>query len=77
MNELVFPDEIQIEELRDDYGRIVIEPLERGFGSTLGNSRMPDPLIVCTTDCRPDPLRSLGLLLCGSMSQASITSTTR
>jgi len=38
MNELVFPDEIQIEELRDDYGRIVIEPLERGFGSTLGNS---------------------------------------
>lgn len=38
MNELVFPHEIQIEELRDDYGRIVIEPLERGFGATLGNS---------------------------------------
>jgi len=38
MNELVFPQEIKIEELRDDYGRIVIEPLERGFGATLGNS---------------------------------------
>ena len=38
MNELVFPQEIRVEELRDDYGRIVIEPLERGFGATLGNS---------------------------------------
>ncbi len=38
MNELVFPQEIQIDELRDNYGRIVIAPLERGFGATLGNS---------------------------------------
>lgn len=38
MSELVFPQEIKVEELRDDYGKIVIEPLERGFGTTLGNS---------------------------------------
>jgi DNA-directed RNA polymerase subunit alpha len=38
MNELVFPQEIEIDELRDNYGRIVIGPLERGFGATLGNS---------------------------------------
>ncbi len=38
MNELVFPKEIQIDELRDNYGRIVLAPLERGFGATLGNS---------------------------------------
>ncbi len=38
MNELVFPQGITTEELTDTYGRIVIEPLERGFGTTLGNS---------------------------------------
>jgi len=30
--------QIRVEELGDKYGRIVIEPLERGFGTTLGNS---------------------------------------
>jgi DNA-directed RNA polymerase subunit alpha len=29
---------IQIEDLRDTYGQVVIEPLERGFGTTLGNA---------------------------------------
>ncbi len=30
--------EVDKESLRDDYGRFVIRPLERGFGVTLGNS---------------------------------------
>ncbi len=38
MDELVFPHEIKTEEMTATYGRIVIEPLERGFGTTLGNS---------------------------------------
>lgn len=38
MNELVFPQGITTEEMTATYGRIVIEPLERGFGTTLGNS---------------------------------------
>jgi len=38
MVELVFPQGITTEELTETYGRIVIEPLERGFGTTLGNS---------------------------------------
>jgi len=36
--DLVFPSKIIKEELRDDYGRFVAEPLERGFGHTIGNS---------------------------------------
>jgi len=38
MDEVVFPKEIQAEELTETHGRVVIEPLERGFGITLGNS---------------------------------------
>jgi len=38
MNELVFPSEVKVDELQDTQGRIVIEPLERGFATTLGNS---------------------------------------
>jgi len=38
MDELVFPQNIKIEELTDIAGKIAIEPLERGFGTTLGNS---------------------------------------
>ncbi|MEA3356358.1 MAG: DNA-directed RNA polymerase subunit alpha [Candidatus Bipolaricaulota bacterium] len=38
MEELVFPQEIKIDELSDTYGRIILEPLERGFATTLGNS---------------------------------------
>jgi DNA-directed RNA polymerase subunit alpha len=38
MNELVFPSEVKVDELQDTSGRIVIEPLERGFATTLGNS---------------------------------------
>jgi len=37
MEQAVKP-EIKIEELTDSYGRIVIEPLERGYGVTIGNS---------------------------------------
>ncbi len=38
MDELVFPKNIKVEELTDTGGKIVIEPLERGFGTTLGNA---------------------------------------
>ena len=38
MDELVFPQGIKVEELTDTSGRIAIEPLERGFATTLGNS---------------------------------------
>jgi len=38
MDEVVFPKNVKVEELAETSGRIVIEPLERGFGTTLGNS---------------------------------------
>jgi len=38
MDELVFPKEIKVEELTDTTGKIIIEPLEQGFGTTLGNA---------------------------------------
>ena len=38
MEELIFPKEIKVEELNDTSGRIVLEPLELGFGTTLGNA---------------------------------------
>lgn len=38
MDELIFPQEIKTEELTPIYGKIVIEPLEHGFATTLGNS---------------------------------------
>jgi len=38
MDGLVFPKGIKTEELTPTYGKIVIEPLERGFAATLGNS---------------------------------------
>jgi DNA-directed RNA polymerase subunit alpha len=38
MDELVFPHSIKVGELTDTSGQIIIEPLERGFATTLGNS---------------------------------------
>lgn len=38
MDEVIFPNEIRVDELTETSGRIVIEPLERGFATTLGNS---------------------------------------
>lgn len=40
MKEFVFPEKIvwEKETYRDNYGKIVIEPLERGYGVTLGNT---------------------------------------
>lgn len=38
MDELVFPAKIDVKELTETQGKIVIEPLERGFATTLGNS---------------------------------------
>jgi DNA-directed RNA polymerase subunit alpha len=35
---LQMPDGVQIEEISDLYGRFVIQPLERGFGVTIGNA---------------------------------------
>jgi DNA-directed RNA polymerase subunit alpha len=38
MDEVVFPKEIKVDELTGMSGRIQIEPLEPGFGTTLGNA---------------------------------------
>jgi DNA-directed RNA polymerase subunit alpha len=38
MDELVFPKNIKVVELAETSGKILIEPLERGFGTTLGNA---------------------------------------
>ena len=38
LNEFVYPNKIFWEEKTDTYGRLVVEPLERGFGTTVGNS---------------------------------------
>lgn len=35
---LQMPDGVQVEEATDTYGRFVIQPLERGFGVTIGNA---------------------------------------
>ncbi len=35
---LKMPKELKVEELRDEYGRFLLSPLERGFGVTLANS---------------------------------------
>lgn len=36
--DLIYPKQIEAEELTDIYGRFVAKPLERGFGTTIGNS---------------------------------------
>ncbi|NLG11780.1 MAG: DNA-directed RNA polymerase subunit alpha, partial [Elusimicrobia bacterium] len=40
MKEFIFPKKVvwEKETYRDNYGKIVIEPLERGYGVTLGNA---------------------------------------
>ncbi len=38
LNEFIYPQKIYWEEKSDTYGRFVVEPLERGFGTTVGNS---------------------------------------
>ncbi len=40
MKEFVFPEKVvwEKETYRDNYGKIIIEPLERGYGATIGNS---------------------------------------
>lgn len=35
---LQMPDGVQVEEASDDFGRFVIQPLERGYGVTIGNA---------------------------------------
>jgi len=39
-NVFVMPEELEVDEetLSDDYGKFTLQPLERGFGTTLGNS---------------------------------------
>lgn len=37
-NVLQMPDGVQVEEATNTYGRFVIQPLERGFGVTIGNA---------------------------------------
>lgn len=32
------PDGVQAEEMNDEYGRLIVQPLERGYGVTIGNS---------------------------------------
>jgi len=36
-HEIITP-QVKVQEMADTYGQVVIEPLERGFGTTLGNS---------------------------------------
>ncbi len=36
--DLISPKNVEVEVLRDDYGKFVAKPLERGYGITLGNS---------------------------------------
>lgn len=38
MREFLFPSKVYWEERSKTYGRFVVEPLERGFGTTIGNS---------------------------------------
>ncbi len=38
LNEFIYPQKIYWEDKRDNYGRFVVEPLERGFGTTVGNA---------------------------------------
>ncbi|MEW5826807.1 MAG: DNA-directed RNA polymerase subunit alpha [Candidatus Bipolaricaulota bacterium] len=38
MDEMVFPKDVKVAELTETSGRIVLEPLEAGFGTTLGNA---------------------------------------
>lgn len=38
LREFLFPSKVYWEEREKTYGRLVVEPLERGFGITLGNS---------------------------------------
>ncbi|MFN3870305.1 MAG: DNA-directed RNA polymerase subunit alpha [Aquificaceae bacterium] len=38
LREYVFPSKVYWEERNKNYGKLVIEPLERGFGITIGNS---------------------------------------
>ncbi len=38
LNEFIYPSKVYWEEKKDNYGRFVAEPLERGFGTTFGNS---------------------------------------
>ena len=38
LNEFIYPSKVYWEEKKDTYGRFVAEPLERGFGTTFGNS---------------------------------------
>lgn len=37
-NFLQMPESLSVEEITDDYGRFVLQPLERGYGVTIGNS---------------------------------------
>ena len=48
---------IECKELNDYYGCFVVEPLERGFGTTLGNClrRVLLRLTVCFTSFQPFP----------------------
>src|SRR5690606_32852721 len=36
--QLQMPEGVQVEEMNDTYGRFVVQPLERGFGVTIGNA---------------------------------------
>ena len=36
--QLQMPDGVQVEEMNDTYGRFTVQPLERGYGVTIGNA---------------------------------------
>jgi DNA-directed RNA polymerase subunit alpha len=37
-NQLQMPDGVQVEQMDDSYGRFAVQPLERGYGVTIGNA---------------------------------------
>lgn len=37
-NQLQMPDGVQVEEMNETYGRFAVQPLERGYGVTIGNA---------------------------------------
>ena len=41
VNEFLTPRTIQVEEVSDNIAKVVLEPLERGFGHTLGKCAAP------------------------------------
>ena len=49
--DLLVPTEIQVEDVTPNLSKITLEPLERGFGHTLGNALRRIPFIINARSC--------------------------